>query len=214
MKSSELKLSLTDIKNWVDSASFSRGQTYYHQGMIIDPRRQGKKLKAHCLGSSAPSYRIEVTLSNQGITEADCSCPVGIGGHCKHVAALLLTWLNMPEVFEECIDADTSLEQRNKDELIAIIRQMLHRYPDLEYLLDLPSPMTTKNNSTVDPNIIRQQVSRTFTDNEGNWGWQNFYDISRDLDELLHLAGQYQEQSDIRNSAIIYRVGSNRNSST
>src|SRR3972149_1347177 len=140
MKESHPNLSVTDIQAWVGSASYHKGQSYFRQGAIFEPRRQGMTLKARCLGSSAPSYWVEVTIDDGGITEAECSCPVGAGGHCKHVAALLLTWLDSPEAFEESADLETTLEQRSKPELIALIRQMLQRYPDLEYLLDLPSP--------------------------------------------------------------------------
>ncbi len=54
-------------------------------------------LKALCQGSAASPYRVEVTFSQKGIASTNCSCPVGAGGYCKHVAALLLTWLHEPE---------------------------------------------------------------------------------------------------------------------
>ena len=206
MKESHPNLSVTDIQAWVGSRSFSRGQSYFRQGAILEPRRQGMTLKARCLGSSAPSYWVEVTMDDEGITEAECSCPVGAGGHCKHVAALLLTWLDDPEAFHESANLETALELRSKPELIALIRQMLKRYPDLEYLLELPSLAAGENQTAINPEIIRRQVSHAFASSGDDWGWRDPFETARDLDELLSLAGQYQEQADHTNAATIYRI--------
>ena len=73
MKKGYPNLSRSDILAWTGSASFSKGQSYFRQGAILEPRQQGMTLKARCLGTSAPSYRVEVTLDDEGIAEADCS---------------------------------------------------------------------------------------------------------------------------------------------
>src|SRR4030066_1573476 len=206
MNESYPDLSVEDIQAWVGQASYRKGDSYFHQGAIIEPRQQGMTLKAHCLGSSAPSYRVQATLDEDGVAEANCSCPVGDGGHCKHVAALLLPWLNNPDTFEENADLDTTLEQRSKPELIILIRQMLQRYPELEYLLELPSPSTATNQAAIRPEIIRHQVTHALARSGDDWGWRDFFETARGLDELLNLAGQYQEQSDNINAAMIYHV--------
>lgn len=205
MKKGYPKITVTDIQAWTGSASFGKGQAYFRQGAILEARRQGWTLKARCLGTSAPSYRVEVTLGDEGIAEADCSCPVGSGGYCKHVAALLLTWLDDPDAFHEVASPEVILEQRSKPELIALIRQMLQRYPDLEYLLELPSPKAGANETVIDPEIIRRQVSHAFASGD-EWGWRDSYETARDLDQLLNLAGQFLEQADRTNAAIIYRI--------
>jgi uncharacterized Zn finger protein len=175
--------------------------------MIIAPRKQGTRINARCLGSSAPSYQVEATLSSHGIVEAHCSCPVGIGGHCKHVAALLLTWINHPESFDLVEESNATLDERSKEELVHIIQQMLKRYPDLEYLLEIPVPLSKKEQQKqLDAEIIRKQVSRAFAERAGDWSWQSLYDIARDLDELLNLADQYQENGIIENAITIYRI--------
>src|SRR5438309_11319045 len=80
-----------DIRNIIDPASFQRGQTYYNSDAIFNTRQQGMAMKARCQGSRSQAYRVEVTFNNAGIVSNQCSCP--LGGHCKHVAALLLTWI-------------------------------------------------------------------------------------------------------------------------
>jgi uncharacterized Zn finger protein len=206
MKENYPDLTVRDIQDWVGPASFSKGENYFYQEAIIEPRRRGMTLKASCLGSSAPSYRVQATLDQDGIAEAECSCPVGEGGHCKHVAALLLAWVYDPETFEESVEVETSLELRSKSELIALIRQMLQRYPDLEYLLKLPSPIKSRGQTAIDPGVIRQQVSRAFGGSGYKWSGRDLFEAARDLDELLNLAGQYLVQADCTNAAMIYRV--------
>ncbi|MFO7918837.1 MAG: SWIM zinc finger domain-containing protein, partial [Anaerolineae bacterium] len=78
-------LTESQIRAWVDVGSFERGWGYFEGGHILNPRRQGNTLKACCLGSMPTPYRLQVTLGSEGIVAGDCSCPVGAGGHCKHV---------------------------------------------------------------------------------------------------------------------------------
>lgn len=206
MKESYPNLSVKDIQDWVGQASYRKGEFYFHQGAINEARRQGMTLKASCLGSSARSYRVQATLEEDGIADAECSCPVGSGGHCKHVAALLLAWLDNPESFAQIADTQTALEQRSKPELIALVRQMLQRYPDLEYLLQLPLPIKSTDQTAINPAVIRRQVSHAFGGSYYEWSGRDLFEAARDLDELLNLAGQYLEQADRTNAAMIYRV--------
>ena len=206
MKENCLNLSVKDIQDWVGLASFRKGESYFHQGAITEPCRQGMKLKANCLGSSASNYWVQATLDGDGIADAECSCPVGATGHCKHVAALLLTWVNNPEVFEDVANLETFLEQRSKPELIILIRQILQRYPELEYLLELPSPAAYAGQAVINPKIIRHQVKQAFARSGADRSWRNLFEAARDLDELLNLAGQYLERADQTNAAMIYRV--------
>src|SRR5438067_12981202 len=106
-----------DIRNIIDPASFQRGQTYYNSDAIFNTRQQGMALKARCQGSRSQAYRVEVAFNNAGIVSNQCSCP--LGGHCKHVAALLLTWIHDPEKFLEQPEVDQLLEQSTKAELIS-----------------------------------------------------------------------------------------------
>ncbi|MBS3778619.1 MAG: SWIM zinc finger family protein, partial [Candidatus Thermoplasmatota archaeon] len=102
----EVNLSEHDIQKWVSSRSFERGFRYYKNKVITDAKRQGMMIKAYCYGSMPQPYRVSVQFDADGITQADCSCPVGSGGHCKHVAALLLTYLNDPDEFREIKEID------------------------------------------------------------------------------------------------------------
>src|SRR5262245_16272731 len=102
------KITERDIRARVGDTSFERGVPYARDGSIRGPHRQGMTIRSRCEGTSGGPYRVEVTFDAKGIASAGCSCPVGGGGYCKHVAALLLTWKNRPGDFSEVEETDTA----------------------------------------------------------------------------------------------------------
>src|SRR5687767_12359295 len=136
------ELSMKQIRAWVDGASLKRGMRYFNDGSIFDGRREGLSLKARCEGSQGGPYRVRVRLKEAGgIDDADCSCPVGGGGRCKHVAALLLTWQEHADQFPETASVDTVLADMTREQLVAVIKQMIREQPDLESVLRSPLPV-------------------------------------------------------------------------
>jgi uncharacterized Zn finger protein len=149
---------------------------------------------------------VEVTFDDRGIAEAECSCPVGEGGRCKHVVALLLTWLDRPESFRDSADLEIDLEERSKSELIALIYQMVQRYPDLEYLLKLPPTNADEKKTSIDPDVIHAQVRSILTFSNYDLDWGDLSDAGHKLDELINLADQYLDGGNLGNAAVIYRI--------
>ena len=201
-------LSHSDIQRWVGPASFQKGMSYFGRGAIYESRLQGQTLKARCHGSQAASYKLQATFGPAGIASANCSCPVGAAGRCKHVAALLLAWVDAPTSFKETDDLAASLEKRSKAELIALIQQMIQREPDLEVLLEMPFPGIESDEKPLDAQIIRKQAEHAFRSPHGDWemGWGDPYEIAEELQALFDLAGQYQAQNNPGNAAIIYKA--------
>jgi uncharacterized Zn finger protein len=192
------KLSEQEIREFIGEQSFQRGQRYFSNGAIFDARRQGMTLKARCEGSRSEAYRVEVTFDTTHVIEVSCSCP--IGGHCKHVAALLLTWQARPEEFLEEEDVDTILKESDKAELIALIKQMLRREPDLELLVQAKS----KRQAQINPEVYRRQVETIFRDAGNEWGVEA--DIAGDLFEVKEVADMFAQRSDYANTALVYEV--------
>lgn len=190
----------SDVINWTDDAYFKRGQSYYQSRAIYEQRREGMKIKSKCSGSQAPFYRQEVLFNTKGVESGECSCPVGSGGHCKHAVALLLTWVNDPDSFQEVEALDAILDKRSKPELIAIIKEMLEQEPDLESLLELP--ILGEESKPINIKVIRQQAQRAFRDVDYEWGYTE--EIKKDLNPLLKLAAGYLSRGDAENSALIY----------
>lgn len=201
------ELTESDVRAWCGESYFGRALGYYRNGNTIHPRRQDDTLKAQSLGSRPQPYDVQVTLGPAGIVSGHCSCPVGGGGHCKHAGALLLTWVHDPDEFLVQEDLDAALDRRSKAELIALIRKMIDRYPDLETLLELATLGDPDAEKPLDSETIRRHVSRAFQGaGYDDWGYGGAYYVSSDLEEVLDLADDYTERGDWQNAATIYRV--------
>ena len=151
-----------EIRARVGETSLSRGRPYARRGAVFDNRRQGRRLKARCQGTAPQAYRVEVTFGEKGIAYANCSCPVGGGGYCKHVAALLLTWQERPDEFVEVQEVDAALEKRKKDKLLALIKLMLGQDPDLQGLQEIPLQVPGQPREAVSPETYLRQPEAVF----------------------------------------------------
>ena len=190
------------ISDWVGPRSFQRGRSYFKSGAILDPRLQGNTLKAWCQGSRPQPYHLWVVCGAEGIKEADCSCPVGGGGRCKHVAALLLTWSDQPDSFREVEELDTNLERHSKSELIALIKQMVKIHPNLESLLATTPPEDSRSSPLVDPESYRRQAELAIRTSFDDWGWGG----TGDIDVVLGSGDNFLAKSDYANAGIVYQA--------
>ena len=68
----------------------------------------------------------------------------------------------------EVADLEAQLEARSKPELIALIKQMLLRGPDLAVLLETPLPVPGERREPVDPDVYRRQAADAFDSLEYN----------------------------------------------
>jgi uncharacterized Zn finger protein len=93
------RLTEAHIRNLALGSSFERGQNYYRDGAVFGAVRQGMELRAQCEGSDYEPYQVSATLKESGIAETSCTCPYDYGGICKHIVALLLTYIKDPQSF-------------------------------------------------------------------------------------------------------------------
>ena len=66
-------LSRSDVRDWTEQCFYDRGETYFRQGRIQRPRREGRTLKAECQDSQPSPYHVEAELDNEGIAAAGSS---------------------------------------------------------------------------------------------------------------------------------------------
>jgi len=196
------KLTETDVRNWTNSAYFQRGQNYYHSGAIYNQRQEGMAIKSQCAGSYQDFYRQEVEFDRKGILRADCSCPVGDGGYCKHTVALLLTWVHDSDSFVELEALDNSLEKRSKAELIVLIKEMLDQNPELSYLLELP--LLAKSDQPIDLGAIRRQAEQAFKNHDYEWGYAR--EIKKSLRVLLNIASVHLDNEQLDDAVSVYMI--------
>lgn len=197
---------LEDIRQDTSGQSFTRGQSYYRNGAIFDTVRRGNELEGRCQGSEFTPYHIRVTLNEAGAVEiASCTCQYSWGGYCKHIVALLLAYLNAPESFTERPPVQDTLMTRSPEQLVALIRQMVTRYPDLQALVDRPVPSTPGHQPATQPvdtepfrRELRQAV-RTF----GEWGDRT---AEQTVYSVMRAAQRFNEVGDWRSACAIYQA--------
>lgn len=191
------ELSLADAKSAFQPAYFERGRRYYRQGAISQPVRRANVLEAHCEGSQPYPYQVRAKIKARGVVSSTCTCP--IGGYCKHVAALLIQWIEEPESFRTPVDPTDQLQDRSKKELIALIVKMINRHPDLEALLGLSVVEASATPGYLEEKALEDQV-RAAIASAGYWG------NIRDLEEVIDQANDLFEVGNYKSAAVVYRA--------
>jgi hypothetical protein len=196
----EMKITEALIQSHCGADNVSRGRPYYKQGAVVERTRMGNTIQAKCYGSLPTPYRITVTLANQRLLAADCSCPVGNGGRCKHVAALLFAWLHEPESFSEMETLADLLSSRSQESLVQLILQMVQREPDLEALIRLPPPQEPRQ--SLDAELVARQVRRIL--GSSSWEYGSEYAMASEIEEVIEQGLPYLEAGNIANAVAVF----------
>lgn len=199
-------LTRADVRDWTEERFVERGRRYYAEERIQHPRRQDNRLRADCQGSQPTPYRVEAMLDDTGIASARCSCPMGAGGRCKHVVALLLTWIDEPERFTEEKTLNAQLRTKTRDQLIRLIKRMVDRYPDLEMMVSLAAGGA----SDFDVEVFRKRVEQVFSDS-GHYDYRyeygyGGYGVARDLEPFVQRGDDYAEADHRFEASQAYRI--------
>ena len=218
VKSQFKPLTEADIQALSDDASFRKGHDYYLHHEIVEPTLSESVLRAFCHGSSGSSYRVEATLlpasdkSAHKLASFSCSCPRG--GFCKHLVALLLTWIHQPERFMVRSWLMVRLREKSREELLALLEQLVQRQPDIEplieVLIELPLAATPQEKKrpgrgrerTLDPSTIQCQVASAFY-NAGE-GWDAASRVAAELEPLCDIGQSFAEAGEWANAQVVY----------
>lgn len=197
------RLSTPRIRRQVGDSSIHKAKAYTRLQTWSNLRTQGVSIKGECRGTAAVPYRVEVAFDGEEIARADCTCPVGGGGHCKHVAALLLVFREHGDAFIEVEELDRALERRSPGELIALIRQMIRRVPELELLLDVPLPGSVGAATAGDPEPFRRQARAAFQHAGSDWNAVSL--AARELHDIAATGDEFRERGELAAAAAAYR---------
>ncbi len=197
------KITERQIRNRVGERSFQRGWGYFKEGRIFDARRQGKTLKAHCLGNSEDRYSVEVTLDGSKVVSGSCSCPVGDGGYCKHVAALLLTWRAKPVNFVAVEDVHEHLKKRTKEELLDLIENLLIHDPELKTLIELQQANSGSLTASTKASTIQRRVENVFR--SAGYGWDADNVVCAALNRIVQIGNDLVRRKEYVAAAGVFR---------
>jgi hypothetical protein len=181
--------------------SYSRGEDLYERDAIFDTVKRGDVIEAWCESSSQDaSYFIRIELDKKGIKSASCSCEYAYGGDCKHIVAVLHAYLFASQTFVEKPTIESLLADRDREQLLALIQQMVAAYPDLQNLVERPIPGRTTRVSPVDTTNIRQQLRRALRSYH-EWG-------DRTAEQMVYSLAQhgdsFADAGDWHNAVAIY----------
>ena len=192
-------LKLATVRKATTPQTFRQGEEYCQQERINQPMRQGLRLWAYCYGSQL--YRTSVTLEEDGaIAQARCTCFEGDGKLCKHQVALLLTYIQQGDHFEDIPPVAELLVNASREETLALIEQMTQRYPDLLTLLVHRAAPEFKPG--IDPANYRRQVRRLF-DEDDNF---DLNAIRAGLEASQAVAKQAFERGNLDKAGMFYQI--------
>ena len=124
---SPIHLTEAVIHSGASRASFERGKQYYGDGVISDASISGNTISALCRGNSAPHYKVRAVLDDAGVQYASCTCEYDLGGYCKHIVALLLTYIHNFESFEPLRSPQDLLSALDRDEMAALLVKLMQK---------------------------------------------------------------------------------------
>ena len=162
--------------------SYMRGLDYFHSGAISNPTFHDYTLSGTCEGTDIEPYRVTVELTPTGIADADCSCLYDWGGDCKHIVALLLTYVHEPDAILSLEPLLTALAEKPKSNLLQVISELLKRAPELAPIAQAYSEVPVVPARTEPLPFIavyREQIDRLFGD-----GFLEQHQLHRMLSEL------------------------------
>ena len=181
--------------------NYSKGYKYYIAGRVLCAFKRGDMLIGSVQGRMAEPYTVKVVIRGGKIVEARCTCPVQ--RYCKHCVALVLTWINIPELFVDFDGIINELSRLTKEELIAtLLNQALNNPSFADELFDI---VTKKNVNVEVKNVInairkirRAKFLNTYILRKYTAIFRSLYENGRYLDavkvgvELLLLCCEYR----------------------
>jgi len=194
------RLTEAHVRELASEKSFERGETYYRDGSLLEPVRQELELCAQCEGSDYEPYQVSATLAKGGVAETSCTCPYDYGGICKHIVALLLTYVHEPQVFRSIPPLTALLAGRSREELIALIGELIKREPELLSLVEL-SVVTEQatQGKPLDVAAYRRQTRRALRHEREDM-------VEKELRVLRELAVHSAKAGDWLNAGAVYHA--------
>jgi len=216
------KLTEAAIRGRATDTSFERGYDYYRDGAVLEVARRGNRLLAEVEGSSYEPYQVSITLSEHGIVDADCTCPYDWGGDCKHIVAVLLTYIRSSEEVVELPPVEAMLTDLDRDQLQALILELVERQPNLadviqsqlsvmqakvvEASADSDEPLPRERRRPLDPTSFRRQVRAILHSLDRMRSSEAYWHVGEVVDGLrglLETARTFIEANDGNNALVI-----------
>ena len=209
-----------DVRRLATARSFERGEEYYLSEAVFDTQRRGNTITAQVEGSRYQPYRVTVVLDPAGVQHADCTCTYDWGGICKHIVAVLLTYVHEPDVFAVRLDPSEMLADLDAGILRTLLADVIERHPDLQDEVEARLALHRaqgepaeekphKRRSSLDPDLIRRRVVGILHSLDGLRHSQAYWEVSGMVDglcQLLQEARDFVAADDAESALTILRA--------
>jgi len=198
------------IRRMASEASFHRGTAYYRKGAVLRVTRRGDVLQAEVEGSAYKPYRVRVELGARGVVSASCSCPYEWGDLCKHIVAVLLTYIREPDTIQERPPVEELLAELSREELQELLTQLIAERPHLtdwlEGRLAMKAAVRPGGRRLLDPAPFRRQAQAILNGLHRLSPSEAYRAVGESVEELrrlVHQADPFLEAGDGRNALIL-----------
>ncbi len=132
-------LNLQRLREHFPPHIFERGQQYQRSGEVLNLTLRSNTVSAGVQGSDNRPYRVTLTLSEDDLENADCTCPYGenFGELCKHIAAVALEYYFWPEHIVSEASVGELLEPLGEKDLRGALDHLLMLHPEMSDELEL-----------------------------------------------------------------------------
>ncbi len=110
---------------------FDRAEAMLAREDVVHLARRGDDLYGAVRGSEPRPYRVRVALTASGVRGATCSCPYSFGGWCKHIAAVLLSAIEMPLSIPDLPPLADSVAAQDAKRLQDVVLGLALEHPEL-----------------------------------------------------------------------------------
>ncbi|TSA83146.1 hypothetical protein FNU79_12510 [Deinococcus detaillensis] len=177
-------LNAAAVQTWSGVGEVKKGRSYVRHldDLTAEPLETGWQLSGTAYGTE--TYQVSAVLCGGKVTKADCSCPVGRRGGCKHVAALLTRFSESKADFQQLRALAVVLKPLSAEQLRGVIGQLLRAAPELRFLLEqMTGPAAPITAQPLSVAALFMQLKREASRQRGDY-YNDGLDTS-DLDSVL-----------------------------
>jgi uncharacterized Zn finger protein len=185
-----------EIRSLATAQSYERGEDYYYTHAVTDLQKRGDMVAADVSGSSYEPYHVTIEVTKDEIISTSCTCPYDWDGICKHIVAVLLSYVHQPEQVDKRPSVQELIANVNEANLRKVLTDLLTAEPHLidrvEAKLETlaltkterTAPKKGKQKTTaksrpapINVNSFRKQAQQVLR----SFGYRNYYDSGYDL---------------------------------
>lgn len=126
------KLTKEMIRDYCGARMYAIGKEFLKGNPFFVYYREWNMLKALSEGTESPSYAVRILLDERGIANSCCTCYVNRSVPCKHIAGLLIFWLEEPEAIPEREAWASNLKSLHKQDIVKLLEKVVDLYPESE----------------------------------------------------------------------------------